>query len=102
MALSDKAKGGKLVVLDTLELKDAKTKALAGKLGKLELGTRALFIDGDAVHDSFANASANIVGIDSLPAIGPNVYDILRADTLVRSEERRGGKACVRSGRTGR
>src|SRR3546814_3877080 len=66
MALSDKAKGGKLVVLDTLELKDAKTKALAGKLGKLELGTRALFIDGDAVHDSFAKASANIVGIDSL------------------------------------
>jgi len=83
MALSDKAKGGKLVVLDTLELKDAKTKALAGKLGKLELGTRALFIDGDAVHDSFAKASANIVGIDSLPAIGANVYDILRADTLV-------------------
>jgi large subunit ribosomal protein L4 len=83
MALSDKAKGGKLVVLDTLELKDAKTKALAGKLGKLELGNRALFIDGDAVHESFAMASANLIGIDSLPAIGANVYDIIRADTLV-------------------
>src|SRR3989344_7374514 len=42
MALSDKAKGGKIVVLDTLELKDAKTKALAGQLGKFELGNRAL------------------------------------------------------------
>ena len=83
MALSDKAKGGKLVVLDTLELKDAKTKALAGKLGKLELGGRALFIDGDAVHTSFALASANLVGVDALPAIGANVYDIIRADTLV-------------------
>lgn len=83
MALSDKAKGGKLVVLDTLELKDAKTKALAGKLGKLELGGRALFIDGDAVHESFVQASANIVGVDALPAIGANVYDIIRADTLV-------------------
>ncbi|WOF45641.1 50S ribosomal protein L4 (plasmid) [Sphingopyxis indica] len=83
MALSDKAKGGKLVVLDTLELKDAKTKALAGKLGKLDLGGRALFIDGDAVHDSFVKASANIVGVDALPAIGANVYDIMRADTLV-------------------
>ena len=83
MALSDKAKGGKLVVIDTLELKDAKTKALAGKLGKLELGNRALFIDGDAVHESFAMASANLIGIDSLPAIGANVYDIIRADTLV-------------------
>jgi large subunit ribosomal protein L4 len=83
MALSDKAKGGKLVVLDTLELKDAKTKALAGKLGKLELGNRALFIDGDAVHESFAMASANLIGVDALPAIGANVYDIIRADTLV-------------------
>ena len=83
MALSDKAKGGKLVILDTLELKDAKTKALAGKLGKLDLGGRALFIDGDAVHESFAMASANIVGVDALPAIGANVYDIVRADTLV-------------------
>ena len=83
MALSDKAKGGKLVVLDTLELKDAKTKALAGKLGKLELGNRALFIDGDAVHASFAMASANLIGVDAMPAAGANVYDIIRADTLV-------------------
>ena len=83
MALSDKAKGGKIVVLDTLELKDAKTKALAGKLGKLDLGNRALFIDGDAVHASFAMASANLIGIDSMPAAGANVYDIIRADTLV-------------------
>ena len=83
MALSDKAKGGKLVVLDTLELKDAKTKALAGKLGKMDLGNRALFIDGDAVHESFAMASANLIGVDALPAIGANVYDIIRADTLV-------------------
>ena len=83
MALSDKAKGGKILVLDTLELKDAKTKALAGQLGKLELGNRALFIDGDAVHESFAMASANLIGIDSMPAMGANVYDILRADTLV-------------------
>ena len=83
MALSDKAKGGKIVVLDTLELKDAKTKVLAGKLGKLDLGNRALFIDGDAVHESFAMASANLIGIDAMPAAGANVYDIIRADTLV-------------------
>ncbi len=82
MALSDKALGGKLVVLDTLALKDAKTKALAGKLDKLGFG-RALFIDGDAVETSFALASANLIGVDALPAIGANVYDILRADTLV-------------------
>jgi large subunit ribosomal protein L4 len=35
------------------------------------------------VHESFAKASANLIGIDSMPAVGANVYDILRADTLV-------------------
>ena len=83
MALSDKAKGGKLIVVDTLELKDAKTKALSGRLTKLDLGRRALFIDGDAVDAGFRQASANLIGVDSLPAIGANVYDILRADSLV-------------------
>ena len=33
-----------------------------GKLGKLDLGNRALFIDGDAVHESFAMASASSGG----------------------------------------
>ena len=82
MALSDKAKGGKIVVLDTLELKDAKTKALAGQLEKLGLN-KALFIDGDAINVSFAKASSNLVGVNVLPAVGANVYDILKADLLV-------------------
>ncbi|MCC2601365.1 50S ribosomal protein L4 [Sphingopyxis yananensis] len=83
MALSDKAQGGKLLVVDSLELADAKTKVLVGQLSKLELGNRALFIDGENVAASFSQASANIVGVDTLPAIGANVYDIIRADTLV-------------------
>ena len=83
MALSDKALGGKLLVVDSLDLADAKTKVLVGQLSKLELGNRALFIDGEAVSNSFSQASANIVGVNALPAIGANVYDIIRADTLV-------------------
>jgi large subunit ribosomal protein L4 len=31
----------------------------------------------------FARASANVPHIDVLPAIGANVYDILKHDTLV-------------------
>ena len=40
-------------------------------------------IDGDAVNDNFAKAARNIVGVNVLPAIGANVYDILKHDTLV-------------------
>jgi len=86
MALSAKAKGGALTVLDNLDVKDGKTKALVGQLAKLNLnanGNRALFIDGEAINVSFAKASSNLVGVDVLPAIGANVYDILRADSLV-------------------
>jgi large subunit ribosomal protein L4 len=82
MALSAKVKGGALTVLDNLDVQDGKTKELAGKLAKLNLG-KVLFIDGEAINVSFAKASSNLVGVNVLPAIGANVYDILRADSLV-------------------
>ena len=82
MALSAKAKDG-LVVVDSLELKDAKTKALKDQLGKLGLGKTALVIDGEALNVSFAHASSNLGGVNLLPAIGANVYDIMRHETLV-------------------
>jgi large subunit ribosomal protein L4 len=83
MALSSKAKDGTLFVLDNLDLNDAKTQALQGQIGKLGLGRKILVIDGEAVNDNFRKASANLVGINVLPAVGANVYDILNADSLV-------------------
>ncbi|WP_136161923.1 50S ribosomal protein L4 [Sphingomonas flavalba] len=83
MALSAKAKDGKLIVLDGLAVKDGKTKALAAGLAKLGFGRTALVIDGDTVDTSFALASGNLVGVNVLPTIGANVYDILKHDTLV-------------------
>jgi len=83
MALSSKAKAGQLIVMESLEVKDGKTKALAADLAKLGFGKTALVIDGESVERSFALASANLHTINVLPAIGANVYDILKADTLV-------------------
>ena len=82
MALSSKAKDG-LVVVDSLELKDAKTKALAAQFGKNGWNGKVLVIDGDAVEGSFAKAAGNLKGVNVLPAVGANVYDILKHDTLV-------------------
>ena len=83
MALSSKAKEGKIIVLDNLDVKEGKTKALQSQLGKLGLGKTALVIDGDALNVSFAHASANLGSVNLLPAIGANVYDIMRHETLV-------------------
>ena len=83
MALSSKAAAGNLIVLEDLNVADAKTKALKGQFSKLGLGKTALVIDGEGVNDNFRKASANLVGINVLPAVGANVYDILKAETLV-------------------
>ena len=40
-------------------------------------------IDGTSVNEGFARATRNLVGINVLPAMGANVYDILKHDTLV-------------------
>ncbi len=82
MALSSKAQNG-LVVVDSLELTDAKTKALASQLAKANFGKKVLVVDGDAVNEGFARAARNLIGINVLPAVGANVYDILKHDTLV-------------------
>jgi large subunit ribosomal protein L4 len=83
MALSSKARDGRLVVMDNLDVNEAKTKALKEQLGRLGFGKTALVIDGDALNIGFAKASSNLREINLLPAVGANVYDILKHDTLV-------------------
>src|SRR6476646_6876002 len=83
MALSSKAQGGNLVVIDNLDVKDGKTRELREKLGQLGFGKTALVIDGEALNVSFARASSNLESINLMPAVGANVYDIMRHETLV-------------------
>ena len=81
-ALSAKAVAGNLVILEDAVMADARTSVLA-KAAK-ELGwKRVLVIDGAEVNENFARAARNIDGIDVLPSMGANVYDILLRDTLV-------------------
>jgi len=85
-ALSAKQSEGKLIVLDSAKMKDAKTKELKGTLAKLGW-VSALVIDGAELDLNFALASRNIIGLDVLPSQGANVHDILRRDTLVLTKD---------------
>jgi large subunit ribosomal protein L4 len=78
-ALSQKQRDGKLVVLDAAA-GAPKTKELAAKFKALGWHS-ALIVDG-AVDAGFLRASRNIAGIDVLPTIGANVYDIVAHDVL--------------------
>jgi len=80
-ALSAKARAGELVVIDAA-VSDGKTSALAKAVANLGW-KRALIIDGAAVNENFAQAARNIEGLDILPTMGANVFDILKRDTLV-------------------
>ncbi len=80
-ALSAKAKEGSLVILDKAK-SSGKTAELAKQVKDLGW-KRTLVIDGAEVNGEFAQAARNIEGLDILPTIGANVYDILKRDTLV-------------------
>jgi large subunit ribosomal protein L4 len=82
LALSDKARGDKLIVLSEAAIKAPKTKDLVKSLANLGLAN-ALIVDGAEVEANFKLAARNIPAIDVLPIQGINVYDILRRDTLV-------------------
>ncbi len=85
-ALSAKQAAGALVVLDQAKSDDARTKSLAARLGKLGWGS-VLIIDGTAVDAGFSRAARNIPGVDVLPSVGANVYDILNRETLVLTRD---------------
>lgn len=82
IALSSKAKDGKLIVLEAARTDSHKTKTLVTQLKKLGIQS-ALIIDGANLDLNFCRAAANIPHVDVLPEQGANVYDILRRDTLV-------------------
>ena len=60
-----------------------KTKELREKLSGLGFGKTALVMDGDALNVGFARASSNLGRVNLISAVGANVYDIMRHETLV-------------------
>ncbi|MGE4011419.1 MAG: 50S ribosomal protein L4 [Alphaproteobacteria bacterium] len=85
-ALSAKQADGKLVILKDTALSGAKTKELAANLKNLGWQS-TLIIGGAQIDEAFQRAARNIPNLDVLPSVGVNVYDILRRDTLVLTEE---------------
>ncbi|KAK2078140.1 hypothetical protein QBZ16_004008 [Prototheca wickerhamii] len=89
-ALSAKAREGRLVIVDSLELPEAKTRVLSETLDALLLDAprRSVLLgdldkagpDGGA---SLRRAAANLPWVDVVPSPGLNVYSILRRDYLV-------------------
>lgn len=81
-ALSMKLKEGRLVVVDTFELDEIKTKALAGVLSTLQVGKSSLIVDGRD-NQKLQLSARNLDKHQYLPPEGVNVYDLLRHEHVV-------------------
>ena len=81
-ALSAKVRAGGLVVWESAQIEEGKTKTLRASFEKAAL-KNALIIDGAEPQAKFAVAARNLPEIDVLPVQGVNVYDIMRREKLV-------------------
>ena len=84
-ALSLFAKEGRLIVCDSLELKEIKTNAFVSALGKLEANKKSLVVDAVG-NDKLKKSIQNLEHHHYLPPEGVNVYDLLRHDHLIVSK----------------
>jgi len=86
VALSAKQAEGKLFVVDSLDIKEAKTKAVVSAFQAFGF-TKPLIIGGEILNEAFAKAARNIKHVDILPQQGANVYDILNHKELVLTKD---------------
>jgi large subunit ribosomal protein L4 len=84
LALSDRAKNGKLVIVESLELAEPKTKAAVAFLAGLGVN-HALIIVGDE-DANFLRAARNLAKHKVLSIVGLNVYDVLNYDEIVMTK----------------
>lgn len=85
-ALSEKFAEGKLLVIDSLKLDKPKTSVLVNILNKFQ-GKSFFVIDGNEVDTNFSLAAKNIYNTVIVPQIGANVYDIIRHEYVLLSQE---------------
>src|SRR5918992_923476 len=83
-ALSLKNQDGKLIVLDKLELEEAKTKLMARALADLNVESAVIVVSQP--DEKIERAAGNLAKIKVLRVEGLNVYDLLRYEHLILME----------------
>ena len=84
--LSDKVAGGKLIVLDELKLDEFKTKKFKAVMDNLKVEDRALVVLGEK-DDVVIKSASNLPFVETALPGTINVYDILKAKTLVLTKD---------------
>jgi large subunit ribosomal protein L4 len=85
-ALSLSAEDGRIVVIEDIKLKEAKTAELAKLLAKIEADRRTLIVV-DTKSQELVRAAANLQNVKVVQAMYINVFDALNADKIVITNE---------------
>ncbi len=81
-ALSSKAQNSELIVLDSLDLNEFKTKNIVNMLNALNVEGKALIVTAEA-DTKVIKSAANIPGVKTAAVNTLNVYDILNHDKFI-------------------
>lgn len=85
-ALSCKVAAGEMIVLDSLELAEIKTKAMVKVLANVKAEGKTLIVM-PAVNENVIRSAHNIPGVKTALTNTLNVYDILNHDNFVVTKE---------------
>jgi len=84
-ALSRKAAEERILVLESFDLSDHRTRELVKRLGGLGVEGKALLVDSRE-NSNLAMASRNVPALKAVDALAVNVYDVVDRSFLVLSE----------------
>ena len=82
-ALAAKFADGKLVVVDSLELKEIKAKAVRQALDALKVDTTAVVVDGNRDNHNLELSTRNLDGVELVHSSDVHPYHLLRYDRAV-------------------
>ncbi len=87
-ALATKLADGKLIVVDSLEAKEAKTKSYRMALNNLDAKRTALLVESSQkLTDALYLGSRNLQGVDLVLSSEVHPYDLLRHDSAIFSQD---------------
>ena len=81
-ALSSKVLENELIVVDTIDLPEIKTKEMVAMLKNLGINTKALLVLAEK-NDIVYKSARNIEGLNTIPLNNINVYDIIKYDKFI-------------------
>jgi len=84
-ALSSKVQDSSLIVVDELKFNEIKTKNFVAVMNNLKVQKGLVVIDGNDAN--VVLSARNVADIDMLPANMINVYDIMKAKTVVLTKD---------------